>query len=313
MRLLVPAILGTALLAAGCARQPERLAAVAISPVAESDPWENSNRKIYRFNEQLDRYLALPVTNTYRTVVPTEPRRGISNFYSFAREPAYFLNSVLQLKPKSAFRALQRIVVNGVLGLGVADHASDMGLLSEPHDFGQTLAIWGVPSGHFVYLPFIGPNTVRDAFGFGVDFLFDPADIARDHTLSGRQRAYMLGGRVIDFRSRLMDRGGQLLIGAADPYATTRAAWLQLRRFELFDGMPPLADDEDDLEDPVEAAPPNDSAAADPGTTAEAGANPDASADLPESAAPDASARPAAAGPAPDAPGALDALVEDRP
>lgn len=277
MRAFVPVILGIALLAAGCARQPAKLEAVALSPVAQSDPWEHTNRKIYQLNQQLDRYMMLPVTRTYRTVVPNEPRRGISNFYALAREPAYFLNAMLQLKPKSAFRALQRLVVNGVLGLGVADHASDMGLISEPHDFGQTLAVWGVPSGHFVYLPFLGPNTVRDAFGFGVDFLFDPADIAKDHTLSASQRHVMLGGRIIDFRSGLMDRGEQLLIGAADPYATTRSAWLQLRRYELFDGMPPIADDDADDWDTPDAA---------PDAAPDAGANVDSDSNSDDAAAP---------------------------
>lgn len=229
-----------------CARQPEKLQAIAISPQAEADPWEQTNRKIYEFNERVDRYMLSPVTHGYRTVVPKEPRRGISNFYSLAREPSHFVNAVLQAKPRSAFRALQRLVVNGVLGLGVADHATDMGLAREPHDFGQTLAVWGVPSGPYFYAPLLGPNTVRDAFGFLVDFIFDPADIPRNEVMSIWERHGMLAGRVMDFRSDLMDQGDQLLVGAVDPYATMRTAWLQLRRYQILDGDVPLDDDYDD-------------------------------------------------------------------
>lgn len=277
MRCALLALSSLCLLATACARQPEKLQAVALSPGALSDPWENTNRKIYDFNTDLDQYLVSPVTDTYRTVVPNEPRRGIANFYSLAREPAHFVNAVLQLKPGSAFRALERLAVNGVLGLGVADHATGLGLTRKPHDFGQTLAVWGVPSGNYVYVPLLGPNTVRDAFGFLVDFLFDPADIPKHEMLSTWERRYMLTGRVLDFRSGLMDQGDQLLVGAADPYATTRAAWLQLRRHQLFDGNVPMTEDpdagfDDDYEDSypdfdtdANAAP----AAADDGSSAE--------------------------------------------
>lgn len=241
-----------------CARNEERLATVAISPQAEADPWENFNRSVYRFNDSLDRNFMAPVTRGYRTVVPTAPRRGLSNFYSLAREPSHAANATLQAKPKSAFRALSRIVVNTVLGLGLADHATGMGLTREPHDFGQTLAVWGVPSGPYLYTPFLGPNTTRDAFGFLVDFVFDPVDLLKAEVMTREQRVGMLSVRVLDLRSRLMDQGEQLLIGAADPYATTHAAWLQLRRYEIFDGNPPLeADDwEDDFESSETLSPP---------------------------------------------------------
>lgn len=233
-----------------CARSDERLARVAITPAAEADPWEGFNRGVYRFNDQLDRTLVAPITRGYRAAVPTAPRRGISNFYSLGREPTYAANAALQAKPKGVLRAVGRILVNGVLGLGLADHATGMGLTRQPHDFGQTLAVWGVASGPYLYTPFLGPNTVRDSFGVLVDFIFDPADLLKYELMTREQRMVMLGGRGVDMRSKLMDQGEQLLRGSADPYATVRAAWLQLRRYELFDGNPPFeADDWDDWDD----------------------------------------------------------------
>lgn len=231
------------LLLAACAHSGDRLARVAISPQAEADPWERTNRQVYAFSTRIDRAVLLPVTNAYRTAVPTAARRGISNGYNNLREPTYFANAMLQGKVKSAFRALDRILINGVLGLGVSDHATDMGLPAQKHDFGQTLAVWGVSSGPFIMLPFLGPSTVRDGLGFFVDFFGDPVNLLENRLLSQEEQFVELGIRILDIRSGLRDQGEQLLEGAADPYATIRSAWLQRRRFEIFDGQPPQADD----------------------------------------------------------------------
>ncbi len=233
----------------GCAHNADRLDRVAISARAEADPWENTNRQIYALSMGVDKNVLLPITNGYRTVVPEAPRRGIGNFYAFAREPTYFANAVLQGKPKSAIHTLGRFLINGILGLGLADHATDMGVGVQPHDFGQTLAVWNVSSGPYLFTPVLGPSTVRDTLGFVVDFAFDPADLLKARVLTMPQRAVMLGGRVLDFRSQLRDKGEQLLIGAADPYATTRSAWLQMRRYEIFDGNPPAEPEDEEFTD----------------------------------------------------------------
>ncbi len=38
---------------------------------------------------------------------------------------------------------------------------------------GQTLGVWGVPSGPYLVLPFLGPSTVRDTVGLPVDMAAD--------------------------------------------------------------------------------------------------------------------------------------------
>jgi phospholipid-binding lipoprotein MlaA len=247
-------------LLAACAHSGDRLDRVAISPAAVEDRWEPTNRRIFRASTAIDRAFFVPVADTYRLVVPEAARRGIGNAYDLLQEPTNLANAVAQGKIKSAFRALDRILVNGVLGLGVADHASDMGLTEQPHDFGQTMAVWGMPSGPFVMLPFLGPSTVRDGTGFFVDFLFDPVDLVERRALSADEQLVKLGVRLVDTRSGLRDQGEQLLVGAADPYATVRSAWLQLRRYEIFDGT--LPDDPDDAADdePIDEALPDDAA-----------------------------------------------------
>jgi phospholipid-binding lipoprotein MlaA len=271
-----------------CAHGGEKLDRVAITDVARQDPWEKTNRQIFSVSMKIDRYALSPVTNVYRTVVPDAPRRAVSNGYNLLQEPTHMVNAVAQGKVKSAFRAADRILVNGVLGLGVADHASDMGLTEQEHDFGQTLAVWGVPSGPFVMLPFLGPSTARDAVGFFVDFLIDPVEQFEGRIISNEEQFAALGIRILDIRSGLRDQGEQLLAGAADPYATTRSAWLQLRRYQIFDGNLPDADDELDIPPP-------------PG-------GPDSGADD-APAASDAQPSTSEAGPLPSAPPAADAAT----
>ena len=264
-RAVLPSLLAALLLGA-CAHGGERLDRVAITETAQRDPWERTNRRIFRVSTQIDRYALSPVTNVYRTVLPAEPRRAISNGYNLLQEPTNLGNAVAQGKIKSAFRAVDRILINGALGLGVADHASDMGLVEQEHDFGQTMAVWGVPSGPFLMLPFLGPSTVRDGAGFFVDFLLDPVDLLQNRLLSFEERAYWLAVRVLDIRSGPRDQGEQLLQGAADPYATTRAAWLQLRRYQLFDGNLPDIDEETDIPPPPDPEPQSPLADAEPAT-----------------------------------------------
>jgi phospholipid-binding lipoprotein MlaA len=246
----LPLFLAAALLLGACAHGGEQLDRVAITETAQRDPWEKTNRRVFRFTTQVDRYALSPVTNVYRAVLPAEPRRAISNGYNWLQEPINLGNGLAQGKVKSAFRAVDRILINGFLGLGVADHATPMGLVEEEHDFGQTLAVWGVPSGPFVMLPFLGPSTARDAIGFVVDVVFDPFNPVQNRLISQEEQFVQFGVRILDVRSGLRDQGEQLLQGAADPYATTRAAWLQLRRYQIFDGTLPDTDDEADIPPP---------------------------------------------------------------
>lgn len=265
-------------LLAACATRPEArpaFIAAADMTAAERDPWEGFNRGVYAFNKGFDNAIGKPVVTVYRAAVPVAGRRGITNFFSNIGEPTNGANALLQGKVKSFFRAFDRFLVNGVLGVGgLADHATGLGLPVERHDFGQTLAVHGVRSGPYLMAPFFGPGTLRDHAGFGVDFLADPSDFGFREILSRQERYIKLGTRIVNIRNRISDSGGEsLLTGSADEYATVRSAWLQLRRNELYDGAAPDLEDEAAPDDaaPADATPaegaPTDAPAAPPAET----------------------------------------------
>ncbi len=233
---------------AGCAHSGPRFERAASLEAAALDPWEKTNRKLFATNKTIDRVALRPLVTVYRSTVPESGRRGIRNIYDNANEPLNFANAVLQGKFASAFRAVDRFAINTVLGVGgLSDHATAMDLPEQSHDFGQTMAVYGVPSGPFFMMPFFGPSTLRDGIGFTVDFIADPFDIVVNPYLDLAERIAKIGFRIVDARTSVAERGEQLLIGSADEYATVRSAWLQLRRVELWDGNPPPdpADDEE--------------------------------------------------------------------
>ncbi|NJB67193.1 phospholipid-binding lipoprotein MlaA [Desulfobaculum xiamenense] len=149
---------------------PEKVDISPDSPFYVYDPWERMNRRIYDFNARLDHYVLMPVVETYERIVPHPVRRGVSNFFSNLGELPTFLNCLLQLDGAGAANTFGRFATNTVLGVGGLFDVADAGGLYHQHeDFGQTLAVWGVPRGPYLVLPVLGPSNVRDAAGLAVD------------------------------------------------------------------------------------------------------------------------------------------------
>ncbi len=222
-----------------CATQPT--AADGSKPErSPADPWEPLNRSIRMFNGGLDAVTLKPLAKGYQIVVPSVIRSGITNFSRNLRSPLHIINHFLQGKIGSGFKQTGRFVMNSTIGIGgLIDVATDAGIDVEIEDFGQTLAVWGVPSGPFVIVPFLGSSTLRDATMLPLDFLADP--LLHYNNSSVRDKVYLV--RAIDLRARLLSVEELLLKDAYDPYIRIREAYLQHRRYVIYDGDPPEDDD----------------------------------------------------------------------
>ena len=212
----------------GCASIP---AGVEPSP---QDPWESFNRSVFEFNEGLDAYLLKPVVAGYRFVLPEFVREGIYNFFSNYNDIYTALFNLLQGKPGYAFNDFMRVAVNTTMGLGgLLDLATPGGLEKHKEDWGQTLGVWGVPTGPYVVLPFFGPSNVRDTFGtvadLESDYLFRLLpDVALRNSITGL--------RVVNARNTYYE-AGDLLDGAAiDKYSFMRDAYIQRRQYQINEG-----------------------------------------------------------------------------
>jgi len=200
----------------------------------ENDPLEGFNRVSFAVSQTIDRIVIRPAAMVYRHVIPKPARDGAHNVLSNMGEPLIFLNDVLQLRPDRAIRTLGRFLINSTLGLGgLFDIAKrkPFDILHHPNGFGDTLGYYGVKPGPYIYLPVIGPTTLRDAIGGG-ESLLPPAII---HGPLDRNDFNIASVVVdgLDRRERSDDDLKAMLSGAIDPYATFRADYLQDRAGEI--------------------------------------------------------------------------------
>ncbi|RUR29805.1 MlaA family lipoprotein [Vreelandella nanhaiensis] len=227
---VLPVLLLTTLAVSGCASS--QVAQEAYSP---EDPWEGFNRRVFVFNDVLDRYALKPVAKGYRTVTPDPVQTGIGNFFSNLGEIRTVINSLLQGKPANAGLATSRFLINTTVGIGgLLDYATLMEITADDEDFGQTLAAWGWQDSRYLVLPLLGPSTLRDTTGLPADMASYPTFYIEDDPT----RLGLMALNIVDIRAGLLDQE-DLIQG--DRYRFIRDAFLQRRQFEINDGQ--LGDD----------------------------------------------------------------------
>ena len=207
------------------------------------DPFEDLNRDIFIFNEKLDEKLLKPAALTYRKVTPQFARTGVTNFFNNLEEIDTTINQVLQGEIKYAFNDASRFVINSTIGLlGLIDVASKMGLERHEEDFGQTLGVWGVNSGPYIMIPFLGPSNPRDLLSRPISSFLSGTFAMEDNDV----KLTLIGIDALETRERLLD-AETLIIG--DKYIFIKDAYVQSREYEINNGS--TEDDEflDDMED----------------------------------------------------------------
>lgn len=207
------------------------------------DSLEGFNRAMFALNENLDKIVIKPATQGYAAVVPTVVRQGVSNFFANIGDIYIAANDLLQGKAPDAINDVGRVLVNTTLGvLGLRDVASELGVEKHDEDFGQTLGAWGVGEGVYIVLPFFGPRTVRDSFGLALDLSVDP--VANMYPISDRNT--LIVTRVLSDREQMFAAEKILDEAALDRYTSVRSAYLQHRRYQVFDGNAPRSQDDEE-------------------------------------------------------------------
>jgi phospholipid-binding lipoprotein MlaA len=222
-----------ALMLSACASIPEEQR-------VETDPWEPLNQTLFDVNQGLDKVLTKPLAKGYRAVLPGPVRRVVSNFFTNLTTPRSVINNLLQGKPIQGLSETGRFLFNSTVGIGgLFDVATAAGMEEYREDFGQTAAVWGVPDGPYVMLPFLGPQTLRDAVLLPLDIVVDP--LYHYENSSIQTKLYVL--RLIDLRHQLLT-ADKFLEESKNPYVTLRESYLQNRKYEIYDGDPPEEDDD---------------------------------------------------------------------
>jgi phospholipid-binding lipoprotein MlaA len=218
---------------AACLAAPSIAAA---QEAQQSDPWEGFNRNMYAVHEGVDQAVIEPVARGYRAITPSPVRQGVRNFLRNLRGPVIFTNDVLQGEFGRAGTTAARFGVNSTVGVaGVLDPATSMGLERHDEDFGQTLGVWGVDSGPYLFIPLMGPSNVRDAFGRIVDVAFDPLTWAEfDEVDEVRIGRTILTG--LSAREQVLEAVDDVRRDSLNPYVTIRTSYGLLRESAIRNG-----------------------------------------------------------------------------
>jgi len=194
--------------------------------VEQSDPWESFNEKMFAFNYNVDRYALKPVARGYRAVVPEQVQIMLNNAMNNVTWVPRFVNSVLQGKWEGALREASRFVLNSTLGFGgLFDPGKVAELKPSQEDFGQTLGLWGVPTGPYLVLPLLGPTTVRDGIGKGVDAAMNPLT----YYVPFAGQVGMKAGDTVNDRALNYDLFAGVEETAVDLYSSVRHFYLKRR------------------------------------------------------------------------------------
>jgi len=213
-----------------------------ISTEEVSDPFEDINRLTFQFNESLDKNIARPTAYFY-SQFPSPIKKGVTNAFDNLEELNTSVNQALQGKPITALNDFTRFVINSTIGIaGIFDVATAIGLERHEEDFGQTLAVWGVPAGPYVMLPVLGPHTLRDLFG-------RPVSSFLSVTFHMTESDVNFGLNMIDAletRERLLEVESLL---SGDKYYFVRDSYIQYLDYEIKDGINVQDDFADDMDD----------------------------------------------------------------
>lgn len=198
----------------------------------QGDPAEKLNLATFEVVQKVDQAIVEPLAEAYDEGVPKPLRKGLRNFLSNLGEPINFLNSLLQLKPG---RAVGRFAINTTIGVGgVMNPAAKkpFNLKREPNGFANTLGVYGVKQGAYLYLPFIGSTTVRDLTGRLIDLSIIPAVAGKPFNdplyaipvgaLNSLETRIQIDSDIETIRSK-----------CSDQYSATRDLYLIQRQIEI--------------------------------------------------------------------------------
>lgn len=201
------------------------------------DPWEKPNRDLYRIHNSIDRAIIRPAAIAYARALPGPVRTGLRNLFSNLGEPAIAVNDLLQARLLEAGAALERLVVNSTVGvLGVFDVAKRWGVAHRETDLGITLGRAGISPGPYLFVPLVGPSTVRDLVGKAANGLFDPL-VWLHPAGTAEVESVRTVAEGLDERAQNDDGLKTLNRTSVDPYAALRSVYLQTRRAAI-SGVP---------------------------------------------------------------------------
>ncbi|WP_313808568.1 VacJ family lipoprotein [Sphingobium sp.] len=198
------------------------------------DPLERLNEKSFQTVQAVDKAVVEPVARAYKKGLPKPARKGLRNFFSNLQEPVVFLAYMLQFKPGKAMETAGRFTINtslGVAGLFDVAKRKPFFLPYRPNGLANVLGYYGVGPGPYMYLPIVGPTTLRDIIGDTVDKMVVPFAIGKPFN----QPKYVIPATILNQLGEraAFDETIQNIRQQDNPYAAYRELYLNQRKAEI--------------------------------------------------------------------------------
>jgi phospholipid-binding lipoprotein MlaA len=195
------------------------------------DPLEPFNRAMYAVHQPLETYVARPVVEVYEAIVPKVGRDIVSNFFGNIEDLFSGISGLLQGKFDKAGHDFGRVIINTSFGLGgLIDFASDADIPRGGEDIGLLLAHWGVGPRPYLFIPLLGPMTVRDGAGMAAHVYASPVDLALSHK-NVPLRNSLWGVGTVNVMANGVHASDLLGNIGLDRYTFIRGAYLQRRAY----------------------------------------------------------------------------------
>ena len=245
MKRIAPFILTIALLAPSLAgAAPSKKVKPALAPIPLEEPAETAppndlfepiNRVTFAVNDGIDAVIVNPLVALWNGVMPSFVRTGVGNFFNNLDDIYVGVNHLLQGNGSRAGVDFERVAVNSTVGIGgLIDVGAKMGLQKVDGDFGQTLGVWGIPTGPYVILPLIGPSTLRETAGRSVRVMTDPRTY-----LDAVPSYSLMGLEYLQTRADAKANEGLIAASSLDRYVFIRNLYLQKRSLMVKSGQTP--------------------------------------------------------------------------
>lgn len=214
--------------------QDDQAIVVSGEKTPRQDPMQAVNQASYDAVQAVDDAVIAPVANVYEKGVPRPIRMGLRNFLRNLTEPIVALNYLLQLKPGKAAETVGRFAINSTIGVGgVIDVAKNkpFNLPYRRNGFAYTFGYYGIGPGPYMFLPLVGPTTLRDVIGLGLDRFLLPFAVGGPL----RNPGYVYGSFVIRSLDERVanDELFKRIREESNPYASYRELYLKTRQAEI--------------------------------------------------------------------------------
>jgi phospholipid-binding lipoprotein MlaA len=214
--------------------QPQDIVVTGEKGAPKGDPLEQLNAKSFEAVQSVDKAVLEPMAKAYNKGLPRPVRKGLRNFFSNLQEPVVFAAYLLQFKPGKAAETAGRFGVNSTLGfLGLFDVAKrkPFYLPHRNNGLANTLGYYGVGPGPYMYLPIVGPTTLRDIIGDTVDKMILPFAVGKPFN----KPTYVIPATILNQLGEraAFDETIQAIRKEDDPYTVYKNLYMKQRQAEI--------------------------------------------------------------------------------